>query len=262
MERYHFHNVFEIYFTNVGGVKYFVDGGVYQVEKNDLFVFNNADLHRIVVPSGLIYDRYIAVFSPDYIRGMNTDNTNLLECFVDRKADFCHRISLTTEQAGEFLSLLRAAGRYESSESYGFDICRKIMLAEILIFVNRLYRSAALAPSFHAGSEYAQIKPVLDHINKNLTSALTLEEIANRFFISKYHLCKLFKKATGFTVNEYIISRRILRACDLLRKNLPVSAVCELAGFRNDCYFITTFKKMVGVTPKQYAIKENRIEGE
>lgn len=257
MDRYHFHNVFEIYFANVGGVKYFVEDKVFPVEKNDIFVFNNTDLHRIVVPEGVLYDRYIITFSPEYICNMSTFNTNLLECFTDRKYNFSHRICLTQQQAGRFLSLLKKAENF-NPELYGADVLKKMVLCEMLIFINQLYHNAAPTQNSHYNSEYIRIKPVLDDINSNLNDNLTLDALAERFFISKFHLCKLFKAATGFTVNEYIISRRILKACDLLRRNHTVASVCELTGFHNDCYFITTFKRLVGITPKQYAKKENR----
>ena len=60
--------------------------------------------------------------------------------------------------------------------------------------------------------------PILDYIRDNLAEPLTLDQIAGRFFISKHYLCRIFKSATGFSVMEYIIYSRILRARQLLRR--------------------------------------------
>ena len=60
--------------------------------------------------------------------------------------------------------------------------------------------------------------PILDYIRDNLAEPLTLDQIAGRFFISKHYLCRIFKSATGFSVMEYIIYSRILRARQLLQE--------------------------------------------
>jgi len=118
---------------------------------------------------------------------------------------------------------------------------------------NSYYRNSDLGKTEKADRDYKRIKPVIQYIHGNLESNLSLDELAGIFYLSKYHLGYLFKKATGFTINEYIISRRISKARELLKNNLPVSQVCEMVGFRNLSHFIRTFKKMVGMSPKKYA---------
>jgi YesN/AraC family two-component response regulator len=63
----------------------------------------------------------------------------------------------------------------------------------------------------------------------------------------------IFKKATGFSVNEYIINCRIIKARELLKENLPVSKTGEMVGYCNVSHFIRTFSKLTGLSPKQYA---------
>jgi AraC-like DNA-binding protein len=255
MNTFHFHSVFEIYFAQTGGLKYFVDNRIYPVEKNDLFIFNHLDLHRIDISPGMRYDRYYIVFNPNYVKDLCTSSTDLLECFLNRNPNFCHRIHLSQKQAELYMSLFKKAQKHYNSRLYGDDVYRKLALTEVLIFINRLYRDNDCSIPGCNDTKYTRIKPVLSHINENLQQKLSLDRLANRFYISKYHLCKIFKEVTGFTVNEYIIYRRIILASELLRRNLPVSNVSEMTGFQNDCHFITTFKKFAGITPKQYAKK-------
>jgi AraC-like DNA-binding protein len=255
MNKLHFHDVFEIYYAGTGGLKYFVDNRIYPVEKGDLFVFNHLDLHRIGIPQGTWYERYVLVFNQEYIQGLCTAASDLLRCFLNRDPRFNHRAHLTEKQAGIFLGLFEKADRYLKSSEYGDDIYRKITLAEILIFVNCIYQNNKQAFSAQHDTPYVKIKPILNYISDHLDLKLSLEHLANRFYISKFHLCKIFKEATGFTLNEYIINRRIIRATELLRKDYLVAQVAEMTGFHDDSYFITTFKKIVGLSPKQYALK-------
>jgi AraC-like DNA-binding protein len=256
MDTFHFHNVFEIYFACTGGLKYFVENRIYPVEKNDLFVFNHFDLHRIGIAPGIRYERSIIIFNPDYISSLSTDSTDLLECFLNRKPNFSHRLHLTNEQADAYSALFQKAQQLFHTDEYGADIRKKIALAEILLFINLLYREIPNPAPSQIDAGYSKVKPILGYINENIHCKLSLDDLANRFYINKYYLCKVFKETTGFTVNEYITYRRMIRAAELLRKSLSVSQAAEMTGFQNDSHFITTFKKYVGITPKQYSMKQ------
>ena len=74
-----------------------------------------------------------------------------------------------------------------------------------------------------------------------------------RFFISKHYLCRIFKSATGFSVMEYIIYSRILRARQLLQEGVSVQQAGELSGFSDNSHFIRTFGHLTGTSPGRYA---------
>lgn len=86
-----------------------------------------------------------------------------------------------------------------------------------------------------------------------MAEPLTLDIIASNCFINKYHLCHSFKAVTGFSVMEYIIHCRVLKARELLRKGMRVQEVGETVGFRNNEHFIRTFGALTGTSPKRYA---------
>lgn len=253
MNTLHFHNVFEIYLARTGGLHFFVNNRIYPVEINDLFVFNHTDLHRISIAPDTHYDRYLIVFDPEYAADMCTSSTDLLECFSKRTPWFSHRAHLSNMQAEQFISLHSKAANHIGKTQYGDDILAKLALAEILIFVNCMHRENNTPSQECPDAAYVKIKPVLSYILENLHEKLTLDQLAHRFYINKYYLCKLFKAVTGFSFNEYITYNRIILASELLRKNLPVSQVSEMAGFQNYCHFITTFRKIAGISPKQFA---------
>lgn len=257
MDKLHFHNVYEIYFAQTGGLRFFVNNKIYPIEKNDLFVFNHLDLHRIGITPGTHYERYVIIFNPDYIKNYCTDTTDLFKCFTNRNQNFSHRIHLNDKQTEEFLALYKKAETYFKSSDYGDDVYKKMTLAEILIFINHFNAKNEFIQK--SDSEFAKIKPLINYINENIHLKLSLEHLASRLYISRFYLCKIFKEATGFTVKEYIIYRRIMKATELLRENIPVSQVSEMTGFQNDCHFITTFKKNVGISPKQYSKREMKL---
>jgi YesN/AraC family two-component response regulator len=91
------------------------------------------------------------------------------------------------------------------------------------------------------------------YIDRHFREPLSLEELADRIHLSKYHLSHTFKKYMGVPVNEYIILSRISYAKELLRfSRLSVSEITYEIGFNQPSYFIRTFKERESLTPSQY----------
>ena len=105
MYNFHFHDAFEIYLAMTDNIKYFVGDRIYSVNKGDLFIFNNMDLHKTLAPSDMPYERYVLTFKSEYIMDLNTGKTDLLECFLNRNPGFSHMIHLSEKQYEIILAL-------------------------------------------------------------------------------------------------------------------------------------------------------------
>ena len=98
-------------------------------------------------------------------------------------------------------------------------------ITEILYLINNI----KLNPT--KDSAAPQLKEILSYINNNFTKNITLDELENQFFISKYHLCHVFPKATGLTVHQYITKKRLIYARELISSGKTISESAQLAGF-------------------------------
>ena len=97
------------------------------------------------------------------------------------------------------------------------------------------------------------IQKVLNHINLNLTSDLSLKKLSEMFHISAGYLSTLFKKETGSTLTDYVNSQRIEHAVLLLNAtDLQIQTIASYCGIYDINYFTRTFKKFKGMTPKKY----------
>jgi YesN/AraC family two-component response regulator len=99
-----------------------------------------------------------------------------------------------------------------------------------------------------------KVEDVLNYVNCNLSEDLSLDHLTSKFYMSKTYLNNMIKAHTGYTINQYIIKIRVETAKKLLRKGIPVCQIYEKIGFNNYSHFIRTFTKIVGISPKQYAI--------
>lgn len=108
--------------------------------------------------------------------------------------------------------------------------------------------------------EHVKIKEILNYVNENLTSEISITILASKFYINPNYMCSLFKKEVGETLIEYISKRRIDYACKLLLETeLPISDISEKCGFNDYFYFTKVFKKFNHTTPSIYRNKARGI---
>jgi AraC family transcriptional regulator len=103
------------------------------------------------------------------------------------------------------------------------------------------------------GLSRPKLKLALEYINDQLSSDLSLSDIAAELDISQYHFCRLFKQSMGISPHQYIIHQRIEHAQELLKKNSNrIADISIEVGFANQGHFTHHFRKITGMTPKQY----------
>lgn len=253
MTRFHYHDVYEIFLAMSDQAQYFIEDRVYDIHKGDVFVFNNRDIHKSVPGSGQPYDRYILVFQPDFAAGLSTAATDLLACFHNRPLGFPYCIHPADADWEKLVDLFEEGIRLAGDGQYGADIRKRLCLGSILLLLNTLYQQEPVNLRLSGSRRYQRIHQILQHIQQNLAGDLSLDTLAGTFFLSKHHLNVLFRQATGFSINEYVISCRLSRARELLTQDRSVSQVAEAVGYANSAHFIRIFKARIGQTPGQYA---------
>ena len=96
------------------------------------------------------------------------------------------------------------------------------------------------------------------YLNDYYREDITLDDLAEKFYISRSYLTRIFKETTGITVVQYLTVVRIRQAARLLREtDSPITEIADLCGFGNVTYFEKVFNRIRGMTPRQYR-KNNR----
>ena len=246
MSRLHFHDPFELLLPLTSPGNIFVNDQVYPLRRGTLYLIGENTLHRTIATG--FHARYVLHISRKALSQLSTPQTD----FTQVAQDSFRRVNLNVEEMTEIIELFQALERNKNDGSFGSDINQTIALLNLLVRV---------APTLHAATagepirnkDFLRVAPILDYIRDNLSEPLSLDHIASRFFISKHYLCRIFKSATGFSVMEYIIYSRVLRARQLLQEGISVQQAGELAGFSDNSHFIRTFGHLTGLTPGRYA---------
>lgn len=246
LNRPHFHEDVEITLCIAGEGVFFLEPEVYPLHRGQLFLIVPGTLHRSAADDS--YRSRVLRVSPSMLEEISTAQSNFSNSI---REDGKIPVTLTEEQTKELEELY---DRLEepSSEQFGGDIKRYTLLLNFLAKTFSHFETAETSP-LKINMEMANIKPILTYIQEHLHESFSLDSIAAHFFISKYYLCRNFKMTTGFSVIDYVIHCRILRARELLRNGCRVQETGEAVGFHNNEHFIRTFKKLTGVPPKQYA---------
>ena len=252
----HIHDCYEVYFSISGGKQFLIDNKLYDIAPGDLFLINQYDSHYLTQIEKEQHERIVIMIAPEFMKSISTEDTNLDACFQKRDKDFSHKISLTQDQQGRFLYFIN---KILTSNGYGHDLLEKSTFTELFVMINAIVNEASLETADVKPAAYnEQVDSILSYLNKNLQEPISIGDLAKHFYISESYICRIFKSATGTTINKYMTARRISIAKSLLADGIGVSEVCERCGFSDYSNFLKAFTKSVGLSPKKYSQYCNR----
>ena len=140
-------------------------------------------------------------------------------------------------------------------QSICYEALVKSKLAELLIYAVRCRNGehGNVEPITVYSDKYKKINEIAEYITINYQKDISLANISDDFYISKYYLSKIYKEITWFTFNEYINIIRIKKSQELLENSEhSITKIAELVGYDSITYFEKVFKKYMEVSPLKY----------
>lgn len=141
-----------------------------------------------------------------------------------------------------------------SNPDFASEQLIKLSLEEILI---QLIRDESHVPRLNIVEDYEKgenISSILNMLNNNIGSHLTLNDISHLLHLSKPTIMKEFKKHTGISIMEYFTQLKIDRAKTLIREgHYNITQIADMLGYNSIHYFSRVFNKVTGMRPTEYA---------
>ncbi|MEK4251073.1 AraC family transcriptional regulator [Paenibacillus sp. FSL W7-1287] len=250
----HVHDCYELFYFIAGDLTYYIEGQAYELRPHDMIITNSRELHRIVFNSECRYERKFIHFKPEYISSFQTGEYNLLSHIENRKLGYFNRITAEDVHQYKIDELWRQLETAAQDSSPENNTLMKAIFVQMLVTMNKVFakydRSLGERQKSHKYDH--KIVEILDYINKNLDEKITLNVLQQRFYVNKYYLCHIFKLNTGFTVNEYITYKKIMKASELLMTGLTALDAAHAVGYSDYSTFYKAFKGITGYSPKQY----------
>lgn len=246
---FHYHDFDKVIILLSGSVTYMIEGRAYELQPYDIVLVNRNEIHRPLIDTRVPYERIIVYLSPGFLSAYQTGEYDLARCFQKARETHSHVLRMHSPQKRTLLDTIHRLEAASSSDGFAGQLYCQVLFLEFLILLNRTALSQKLdyANTFLADQ---RILTVLDFINENLSEELDVDRIAGRFHFSRYHLMRLFKQETGYTISRYITSKRLLAARELLQTDLPVTDICYRCGFQNYSTFSRAYKAEFGECPR------------
>ena len=240
---YHYHDFHKLIVFISGKVTYHIEGKAYPLKPRDILLVSSGAIHKPEIDPSVPYERYIFWIRDDLsIQQLNT-------CFqkaTDRSFNLVRVDSSIQEHLRDLLSELEISLK---SQEFGSEILSTSLFTQFMIYVNRIFLQNSVIPDRKSYSSDTQVEQLLKYINRNLTEDLSIDLLAEKFFLSKYHMMRKFKNETGYTLHNYITSKRLLLARSLISQGTPVMKAASLSGFNDYTTFVRSYKKQFGKAP-------------
>ena len=248
----HHHDFFELYFLMTGDVTYLIEGKIVHVMPGDLLLISPRELHQVCIrPEMSAYERYVLWVDPQLIRKLSTPHSDLFSGLDPDRPGRGNQLRLKHEDRTRIQSLLEQLNQELHADHYGSDLLRESLLVQILVAVNRLVNKQG-SQLYEDNQPNRVITQVMNYINLHYNEPLSLDMLAEQFYVSKYHLSHEFNRIVGTSVYRYIQKKRLLIARQLLAQGQKASSVYNLCGFSDYAGFYRAFKGEYGITPSEY----------
>ena len=242
---YHYHDFHKVVIFISGKAAYHIEGKAYQLKPWDILLVNRHAIHRPEIDSSVPYERFILWIQNDI------PWQELLKCFQkanDRSYNLVRLNSALQEKMKDILFELENSAK---SDEYGREILTQSLFLQFMVYLNRIFLEKQYIFDKKSYTFDSQIANILQYINHNLKADLSVEALAAKYYVSKYHLMRKFKEETGYTLHNYIVNKRLLMARTLISEGMPVLKAAQESGFAEYSTFSRAYRRQFKTSPSE-----------
>ncbi len=242
---YHYHEFCKLLLLLSGSGSYWIEGQKYALRPGDVVLVGNGCVHRPDFDPETPYERIIIYISPDFLRRFSAEDCDLRDCFFGRTGP----VLRSAQGSRQLWILAKELEKELSGEEYGRVLLSQSALLRLLVQIARdLRQNDALRPA-PAQPRDSRVAAIMAYIQSHLTEDLNIDTIAEEFYLSKFHMMRLFRSCTGSSINTYITQQRLHLARELISGGMSATESCFRAGFGSYSSFTRTYGKYYGTTP-------------
>lgn len=236
---FHWHNHIELLYLLEGKIDFKVEQRKYLLTEGDMIIVNSEVIHSSKLCG---HAKYILLQVPlSAFEGVYEDIENVV--FKEK---------LSSAEAEELFSYLQKMLKFVDDQK---QENRVKFISLFYDFFYQLFCNYQLENKKSSAASYYginRISPVMAYVEKEFRNKISLKEVSEILNVSPEHMCRLFKKYTDMTFNEYLMSLRISAFYQMLQNtNQKISVILEECGITNYKVFIREFKKTFGMTPEK-----------
>ncbi len=248
----HTHDFIEIVYVISGKGKEIIDGTAYAAERGDLFFINYGSTHSFSFDGSVDYVNIC--FSPEtvgenIITPENAFSLLSLSAFNEMRMDADGgKLSFFGQERRTVEDILHAMLFEYTERSYGWNT---VMEGYLNILVTHMIRHTQAG--VHKEETNVLWKELSEYIDQNISSKLTLSDLAGKCFYNPSYFSRIFKEKFGMSLVEYVTRKRLDYATELLSgTDHSIDKICELCGFSDRSGFYHAYSKYIGGSPSEF----------
>lgn len=259
----HTHKGLEIFYFIQGQANYIIGDTIYDLLPGDMLLFSGETIHRVNPSNDVKYVRSYINFLPSFIEEELPAElySKLLKVFENPNG---LRIQWLPEEREEIKRYFETLYNENQKELVGYDYMLKSSLTQFLIHIYRKSKYLVeITTSSQPTNSQMTVQRILQYVNQIYKENESLDTMSVNLHLSKYYMCHCFKEVTGYTINSYIMRKRVDEAKRLLvESQRSINQIGELIGFNSTIHFSRTFKQYAGFSPQTFRkASENILRG-
>lgn len=240
---YHYHDFHKVVIFISGKAAYHIEGKSYQLKPWDILLVDRHAIHRPEIDPSVPYERFILWIKNDL------PQNDLLKCFQKANDRSYNLIRLNPDVQEKLKDILLEMEASAHTDGFCKDILTQSLFLQFMVYLNRIFLEKQYIIDPKSYTFDSQIDSLLHYINHNLDENLSVENLASKYYVSKYHLMRKFKEETGYTIHSYIVNKRLLLARTMISQGTPILKAAQESGFREYSTFARAYRKQFGKAP-------------
>ncbi len=265
----HTHEMLQINYVASGNVVHSINDTEFMVNEGDAFVIPPFIPHTIKALPEIHFNIVEVEFNPEFLWADNT-SIDMAKSFIDfayiepflvSEKEVKPRLNIPLSLRGKIESLLSEMMEEYTNKEPGYLLAIKALVLHLLVNLGRIYsQEVVLKYESQLSSHHLEaLSRALKYIDNNYTHNITIDEIAEKAYLSTSYFCYVFKQLTHMTFIQYLNKKRIERMCSLLvSTNDPIAKISTLSGFSTISHSNRIFKQRLDMSPREYRKRYNK----
>lgn len=241
---YHYHEFCKLLLLVSGTGAYSVEGQRYALQPGDIVLVGSRAVHRPEFAPDAPYERIIVYIDPEFLRQQSTADCDLMQIFSGQPGHV-----LRSSNPQRLLALAVSLEQELSGQTFGRVILSTGTLLRMLVEIGREQVSGhQQLPSPIAAGD-SRILQLMEYIRQHAAEELSIDLLAEHFYMSKYHMMRLFREETGMSIYGYLTQQRLHLASTLIAGGMRATEAAFRSGFATYSSFTRAYGKHFGATP-------------
>ena len=236
----HCHDRYEIIFVTEGSGRYLIEGAEFPLKARTIAIIRPFEYHCVEVDPNTTYERYVLHFDTSSVTAeakeilQNLGGASLGDSGTYYSSDSISQLTLSIFDRFKEAENLPEAER---------ALYVKLVLSELVLLLSVSNKQRIVHDECELGAR------VTKYVNDFLDKDVSLDVISKRFFVSKYYLCRAFKKYSGVSIHSYVTNKRVMYAKQLIEAGETASGAAYKVGFGDYSAFYRAYVKVLGKPP-------------